>query len=115
MYTSPLDPCQPLSKPLLRAHLHPIRQKKKLTLQIKSYDRGRHPVHIDLRPYHSTLLINNGPSSPTGTVYQLKGMPGGFHYDGPEPNEDITVSGSKLEDIDMGEVLASRLIEFEKT
>lgn len=41
-------------------------------------------------------------------------MPEGFHYDGPEPNEDMTVSGANLEDIDVGEVLASRFIEYEK-
>ena len=32
----------------------------------------------------------------------------------PEPDEDMTVSGSKLEDMDVGEVLASRLIESER-
>ncbi|MCJ1247906.1 hypothetical protein MMC30_005121 [Trapelia coarctata] len=88
--------------------------EKLYTLQILSYSRGRHPVHNRIMPYHWTFLLTNPTPSSTGTIYQLKGMPGAFHYDGPEPSEAITELGAKVEEIDVGEVPADRVEEFER-
>jgi len=92
----------------------PYPPKKTLILKIISSDRGRYPVYNELMSYHWTLPLNNGRSSSIGTVYQLKGMPGGFHYDGPEPNEDVTVSGYQPKESDAGEVPANKFLGFER-
>ena len=87
------------------------------TLQLLTYSRGLHPIDNTVLPYHWALLLLPEPLSATGTVYQLRGMPGGFHYDGPEPNSDVT----KVMDphakpkvvIEIGEVPFDKLGEFE--
>ena len=87
---------------------------KTYTIQIVSYDRGHHPVTNAVQPYHWAILINNGATSLNGTIYQLKGMPGAFHYDGPESNEDMIRSNTRIEEIEIGELPAGRLAEFER-
>jgi hypothetical protein len=59
------------------------------TLYIVTYDRGLHPVTGETKPYHwAYFLDSNHPSSdssdPRGIIFQLRGMPGGFYYPGPE-------------------------------
>lgn len=41
-------------------------------------------------------------------------MPGAFHYDGPETSDSMAESGYKVEEIEVGEVPARRVEEFEK-
>ncbi|KAK4247255.1 hypothetical protein C7999DRAFT_32337 [Corynascus novoguineensis] len=58
----------------------------KLILYLVTYDRGLHPFTGRVKPYHWAYFLETAPhsSGAPGTIFQLRGMPGGFHYRGPE-------------------------------
>lgn len=73
-----------------------------LSLSLITYDRGPHPLTNAPRPHHwayyldttTTTTTHRRPGGGTaagadseeerGTIFQLRGMPGGFYYPGPE-------------------------------
>lgn len=71
-----------------------------LSLCLITYDRGPHPLTNAPRPHHwayyldTTTTTHRRPGGGTaagadseqerGTIFQLRGMPGGFYYPGPE-------------------------------
>lgn len=78
----------------------------KYTLYIATYDRGQYPITGKTKPYHWLYFIQteaqNGKRQ--GVVHQLRGMPGGFYYPGPEEVEDLTDFGASREILEVGEV-----------
>ncbi|KAH6623174.1 hypothetical protein F5144DRAFT_632562 [Chaetomium tenue] len=53
-----------------------------LSLSLITYDRGPHPLTNTPRPHHWAYFLDTGTER--GTIFQLRGMPGGFYYPGPE-------------------------------
>ena len=95
--------------------LQPTLPEKRFSIQIASYGRGRHPVNNHVMPYHWALFLSDGPSHTDHIIYQLKGMPGAFHYDGPEKFDHLSSGlGLKLEEVDVGEVPVQKAKSFEK-
>ncbi|CAG8973028.1 hypothetical protein HYALB_00007256 [Hymenoscyphus albidus] len=82
-------------------------------LSIVTYDRGeRWDDSNDKKPYHWSffLALNNDK---VGRVCQLRGMPGGFYYDG-EENEDLKESAGIKEILEVGAVPAGKIDRFKE-
>lgn len=58
----------------------------KHTLSIVTYSRGVYPLTGLVKPRHWAYFfeIDFNRTDPVGVIFQLRGMPGGFHYPGPE-------------------------------
>ncbi|CAK7263821.1 hypothetical protein SEPCBS57363_000750 [Sporothrix epigloea] len=82
----------------------------KHTLYLVTYDRGVYSTTGKTKPYHWLFFIqvNFGGEKNQGIVHQLRGMPGGFYYRGPE-DLDLNKSGTLKEQLEVGEVDDSRL------
>jgi hypothetical protein len=80
----------------------------KHALYLVTYSRGIHPITGQVKPHHWAYFLETHSSSPEagGVIFQLRGMPGGFHYPGPE-QMDVTQDGGpgELRDkLEVGEV-----------
>jgi hypothetical protein len=80
----------------------------KLTLFIMTYNCGAHPLTGETKPYHWAYFLDTNPRLPDapGIIFQLRGMPGGFHYPGPE-NLKATQDdgpGELTDQLEVGEV-----------
>jgi hypothetical protein len=80
----------------------------KHALYLVTYSRGIHPITGQIKPHHWAYFLETNSSSPEtgGVIFQLRGMPGGFHYPGPE-QIDVTQDGGpgELRDkLEVGEV-----------
>lgn len=74
-------------------------------LSIVAYRRGVHWQSNKEKPYHWLLFIRTGDgddAAEQGIAHQLHGMPGGFHYDGPESILDINKPIAKFLQVDIG-------------
>ncbi len=89
----------------------------KYSLYLTTYDRGEYHTGIK-KPYHWSYFIEmhvqgNGVQ---GIEHQLRGMPGGFYYVGPEPvTFDLAQPNNLREKLEIGEVdesLLNRLHEI---
>ena len=83
----------------------------KHTLYIITYDRGKYPLSGKTKPYHWSYFIqiqvtNN---TNTGIQHQLHGMPGSFHYDGPEDVDLKKWEVAPKEEVEIGEVDSLKL------
>ncbi|KAG6873288.1 hypothetical protein C0995_000723 [Termitomyces sp. Mi166 len=81
-------------------------------LSIIAYKRGVHWQTNKEKPYHWLLFIRKGDDVRTadqGIAHQLHGMPGGFHYDGPENILDINKPVAKFLEVDIGRVPCEQL------
>ncbi|PPQ84134.1 hypothetical protein CVT25_003348 [Psilocybe cyanescens] len=80
----------------------------KYPITILAYTRGVHWQTKLPKPYHWALFIRTGNSTSTGITHQLHGMPGAFHYDGPEPSSstapDPLLLAAKRNEVDIGSV-----------
>ena len=85
---------------------------RSIDLQVVPYDRGDHPVSGKKQPCHWAIFAHNGPGQ-SGTVYQLKGMPGAFSYDGPERGITPSHFTSKRQEVDIGRVPSDRVRDME--
>lgn len=58
----------------------------KLILYLVTYDRGLRPFTGQVKPYHWAYFLEMASHNlgAPGIIFQLRGMPGGFHYPGPE-------------------------------
>jgi hypothetical protein len=80
------------------------------TLYLVTYDRGKYSTTGKTKPYHWSYFIQvevRGRKN-LGIAHQLRGMPGGFYYKGPE-QVDLAKSGSLKEELEVGEVDESML------
>jgi hypothetical protein len=59
-------------------------------------------------PYHWSYFIKTAPDESRGIAHQLRGMPGGFHYPGPE-GLDLTTSEPPRDILELGEIDESKL------
>ncbi|CAG9994448.1 unnamed protein product [Clonostachys byssicola] len=82
----------------------------KRTLYLVTYDRGTYPTTGKVKPYHWSYFIQTDlrGNKNLGIAHQLRGMPGGFYYPGPE-QLDLVKSGSPKEELEIGEVDDSNL------
>ena len=81
----------------------------KHTLYLVTYDRGNYHTQ-NPKPYHWVYFIQleiRGTMN-LGIAHQLRGMPGGFYYKGPE-SVDLAKSGNLKEVLEIGEVDSSKL------
>lgn len=64
-------------------------------------------------PFHWAFFIPTGRSGGKnpGIVFQLRGMPGGFYYKGPEMIDDLDKSSAKEAELQLGEITTQ---DFEK-
>ncbi|KAH7139218.1 hypothetical protein B0J11DRAFT_575136 [Dendryphion nanum] len=69
----------------------------KYTLYLITYDRGRYPITNEIKPYHWLFFIqtSSSGSQTLGIAHHLRGMPGAFHYSGPE-TLDLDQSSTSL-------------------
>jgi len=87
----------------------------KRTLYLCTYIRGNHPITDKVQPYHWIFFIQTDIEAErnNGIVHQLRGMPGGFYYQGPEevdlwkselqrPKETVEIG--ELDDADLEKV-----------
>ncbi|KAK3899812.1 hypothetical protein C8A05DRAFT_17809 [Staphylotrichum tortipilum] len=91
------------------------------TIYIITYDRGPHPLTGAPKPHHWAYYLESATTtipSPnntttttttpnTGTIFQLRGVPGSFHYPGPEhalPASQHGTPGPVREQLEIGEV-----------
>ncbi|KAG7285051.1 hypothetical protein NEMBOFW57_009671 [Staphylotrichum longicolle] len=82
----------------------------KHTFYLVTYDRGLHPLTHAPKTHHWAYFLELDAATapePTGVIFQLRGMPGGFYYPGPE--EDMGISqigapGELRERLEIGEV-----------
>lgn len=84
----------------------------KHTLYLVTYDRGKHPATGHTQPYHWIFFIQTKTTGTedVGIVHQLRGLPGGFHYEGPEQTDLAAPGGSPIkQQLEIGEVDASKL------
>lgn len=82
-------------------------------LYVAAYDRGTHGLHNTIQPYHWSFFIQlriEGTDN-IGVAHQLRGMPGGFYYPGPE-DTDLWRSERPKHELEIGEVETSQLEEF---
>ncbi|RMD43303.1 hypothetical protein DV735_g1790, partial [Chaetothyriales sp. CBS 134920] len=82
---------------------------------VAAYDRGRHGLSGTIQPYHWTYFIqlNVQGKENNGIAHQLRGMPGGFYYQGPE-NVDLWKSQRLKHELEIGEVDSSQLDEVHR-
>lgn len=81
-------------------------------LQLIPYHRGMHPVTGKTMPFHWAIFAATGPG-PIGDVYQLRGMPGAFHYDGPERRINPGNSQRKRQELDIGAIPSDKIKDME--
>ncbi|KAJ9130692.1 hypothetical protein NKR23_g12089 [Pleurostoma richardsiae] len=82
----------------------------KRTLYLVTYDRGTYATTGKVKPYHWSFFVQlevRGAQN-LGIAHQLRGMPGAFYYKGPE-EVDLAKSGSRKEELELGEVDDSEL------
>lgn len=81
----------------------------KYALYLVTYERGEYYTG-QIKPHHWAFFIQKRVvgSEVLGIAHQLHGMPGNFHYDGPE-NIDLTQSRPILEKLEIGEVDESKM------
>lgn len=83
----------------------------KFTLSISSYYRGQDWESGEIKPFHWAFFIHTGdkhdPQSP-GIAHQLRGMPGGFYYRGPEA-ASLKRSTALKETLEIGQVPDNKL------
>lgn len=72
---------------------------------IVTYSRGIHPLTGQVKPHHWAYFLEteSGGTGSRGVIFQLRGMPGGFNYPGPE-NMGIAQDGGPREERDKLEV-----------
>lgn len=83
----------------------------KRPLYLVTYTRGTYYTG-KVKPYHWSFFIQlelQGGKN-LGIAHQLRGMPGGFTYKGPE-DVDLAKSGSLKEELEIGEVDDAKLDE----
>ena len=80
------------------------------TLYLVTYNRGTYLNTGTPKPYHWSFFIQKELKDSTnlGIAHQLRGMPGGYYYKGPE-DVDLYKSGSRKEEFEIGEVPAAKL------
>jgi hypothetical protein len=80
------------------------------TLYLVTFDRGDHPVTGKVQPYHWVYFIEEGFQgiANPGIAYQLRGMPGGFSYGGPE-KVDLSEFGRVRHKLEIGRVPVSKV------
>jgi hypothetical protein len=85
----------------------------KHTLYLITYDRGLHPVTNKCMPYHWLYFVQTGANNEAiGIAHQLRGMPGGFYYPGPEDMNPLEPSSiAPKEQLEVGELDDSNLVE----
>ncbi|KGQ02116.1 hypothetical protein PAAG_11067 [Paracoccidioides lutzii Pb01] len=73
-------------------------------LYLVTYDRGTYLNTSIPKPYHWSFFVQKEIKGKVrqGIAYQLRGIPGAFHYDGPE-EVDLGHSGSLKEELLIGE------------
>jgi len=82
----------------------------KYVFYIVTYDRGVYATTGKVKPYHWSYFVQIEASQGRnlGIAHQLRGMPGNFYYKGPE-QVDLNKSGSRKEELEVGEVEESKL------
>jgi hypothetical protein len=82
----------------------------KRTLYLITHNRGTYSTTGKVKPYHWSYFIQIEAKGGKilGITHQLRGMPGGFYYKGPE-DADLEKSGSRKEELEVGEVDESKL------
>ena len=83
----------------------------KYALYITTYDRGTyHTGHT--KPYHWAFrILRSVPGSGHfDFVHQLRGMPGNFHYVGPEKVEVLAEFGTPKQTLEVGELDESNMV-----
>ncbi|KAK3293100.1 uncharacterized protein B0H64DRAFT_206028 [Chaetomium fimeti] len=106
---------------------NPSQPHHTFTLSLITYDRGPHPLTNLPRPHHWAYFLDppspppssgvsgfdRGAGSETetsrGTVFQLRGMPGGFYYPGPEWL-DVKDGGVVVGRLEVGEVRRHKVV-----
>ena len=80
----------------------------KHSLYILTYDRGTYSLTGKVKPYHWSYLIKRGNegNEQSSSYFQLRGMPGGFYYPGPEHLSDVVMqqAGDVKDKLEVGEV-----------
>ncbi len=82
----------------------------KHTLYLITYSRGLHPLTGAVRAHHWAYFLETDPHhtpEPRGIIFQLRGMPGGFHFPGAERDMPVSQDGApgELRDrLEVGEV-----------
>ncbi|KAF1824366.1 uncharacterized protein K489DRAFT_378776 [Dissoconium aciculare CBS 342.82] len=85
----------------------------KLPIYLVTYDRGTYDLTGQTRPYHWSYFIQL-PGSSTGQqrpgiAHQLRGMPGSFHYPGPEALDLSKTLPAPNQELEIGEIDADEL------
>lgn len=80
------------------------------SLYLVTYSRGRHGLTNAVQPYHWLFFIQAKivGGKKIGITHQLRGMPGGFYYPGPE-EIDFDASQIKREEVEIGQVPVDKL------
>lgn len=80
------------------------------TLYLVTYDRGTHLNTGIKKPYHWSFFVQKElqGAKNLGVAHQLRGMPGAYYYQGPE-DVDLNKSGSRKEQLEIGEVDPAKL------
>lgn len=86
----------------------------KHTVYLLAFDRGTHPLTGKVKPYHWMYFVQTEvrDGKPWSHVFQLRGMPGGFYYPGPETMNPAAELGEPLEKLEIGEVDASSPLDI---
>lgn len=86
----------------------------KYPLFVITYDRGkRWDEPTKEKPYHWAFFVQTSTTWGPGCAFQLRGMPGGFHYSA-EETMDITKSGSQKAELEVGSVPVEKYERFKQ-
>jgi hypothetical protein len=100
---------------LLMFHI-PQRQPPRMpkhTGYLLTFDRGTHPLTGVVKPYHWMYFIETEVRDLTsrGYAFQLRGMPGGFYYPGPETLDPASELGEPKDRLEVGQVDDSDILD----